>query len=125
MFLCVIITFFLSAVYVHITLYYCYSQGLVYKNGTMYEGTGLYGQSEVIQIDHRNGKRALQSPVLPKKYFGNVCFKCVRLSLSFSLVSLFLFFSLSFVELFSCVLSRRHMKKKMYNMHIPFSLAYI
>lgn len=46
-----------------------FTQGLVIYNGEMYEGTGEYGQSKLMQVDLKTGK--IQKQVaLDKKYFG-------------------------------------------------------
>ncbi len=46
-----------------------FTQGLVYHDGFLYEGTGLYGQSSIRKVDLKTG-RVLQSRSLPQKYFG-------------------------------------------------------
>lgn len=46
-----------------------FTQGLVYHNGFLYEGTGLYGQSSLRKVELKTG-RVLQSWALPQKYFG-------------------------------------------------------
>lgn len=46
-----------------------FTQGLVYHNGFLYEGTGLYGQSSLRKVELKTG-RVLQSRALPQKYFG-------------------------------------------------------
>lgn len=46
-----------------------FTQGLVYHNGYLYEGTGLYGQSSLRKVELKTG-RVLQSRALPQKYFG-------------------------------------------------------
>lgn len=46
-----------------------FTQGLVIHNGIMYEGTGEYGHSKLLQVDFKTGKveRKLE---LGNKYFG-------------------------------------------------------
>lgn len=46
-----------------------YTQGLVYENGVMYEGTGIRGQSEVRKLALETGE-VLQSRKLADSYFG-------------------------------------------------------
>lgn len=46
-----------------------FTQGLIYHNGFLYEGTGLYGQSSLRKVELQTG-RVLQSRSLPQKYFG-------------------------------------------------------
>ena len=46
-----------------------FTQGLVYHDGFLYEGTGLYGQSSIRKVDLKTGQ-VLQSRSLPQKYFG-------------------------------------------------------
>lgn len=46
-----------------------FTQGLVYQDGIFYEGTGLYGQSTLRQVDPATGQ-ALQGIRLPDQYFG-------------------------------------------------------
>lgn len=46
-----------------------YTQGLIYLDGNLYEGTGLNGQSSVRMVDLATGK-VLQHYELPGKYFG-------------------------------------------------------
>jgi glutamine cyclotransferase len=46
------------------------SQGLTLYNGYIYEGTGLYGSSEIRKIDPKNPSHIIQSKPLPSKYFG-------------------------------------------------------
>jgi glutamine cyclotransferase len=46
-----------------------FTQGLVYENGILYEGTGLYGQSALFQRDLPTGK-VLKTLRLPDQYFG-------------------------------------------------------
>ncbi|WP_027877006.1 glutaminyl-peptide cyclotransferase [Meiothermus cerbereus] len=46
-----------------------FTQGLIYHQGFLYEGTGLYGQSSLRKVELKTG-RVLQSRVLPQKYFG-------------------------------------------------------
>lgn len=46
-----------------------FTQGLVYDNGFLYEGTGLYGQSSLRKVELLTGK-ALQIHELPARYFG-------------------------------------------------------
>ncbi len=46
-----------------------FTQGLVYHNGYLYEGTGLYGQSSLRKVDLKTGQ-VLQRRRLPSQYFG-------------------------------------------------------
>ena len=46
-----------------------FTQGLLYHNGFLYEGTGQYGFSELRKTDIKTGK-VLMRVALPKKYFG-------------------------------------------------------
>jgi glutamine cyclotransferase len=46
-----------------------YTQGLVYDDGVLYEGTGLWGQSTLRKVDLETGD-ILQSYALPAQYFG-------------------------------------------------------
>ncbi|WP_027881422.1 glutaminyl-peptide cyclotransferase [Meiothermus rufus] len=46
-----------------------FTQGLVYHNGYLYEGTGLYGQSSLRKVDLKTGQ-VLQRRMLPSQYFG-------------------------------------------------------
>jgi glutaminyl-peptide cyclotransferase len=46
-----------------------FTQGLVYLDGEFYEGTGLYGQSDVRRVELTTGN-VLQSTDLPAQYFG-------------------------------------------------------
>jgi len=46
-----------------------FTQGLVYENGLLYEGTGLYGQSSLARRDLKTGK-ALKITHLARKHFG-------------------------------------------------------
>ena len=46
-----------------------FTQGLVYENGALYEGTGLYGQSSLRRVDLESGT-VLQRHDLPAQYFG-------------------------------------------------------
>jgi glutamine cyclotransferase len=46
-----------------------FTQGLVYEDGFIYEGTGLYGQSAIFQRDLQTGKAA-KTLRLSDKYFG-------------------------------------------------------
>ncbi|MEN6332693.1 MAG: glutaminyl-peptide cyclotransferase [Phycisphaerales bacterium] len=46
-----------------------FTQGLVYENGLIYEGTGLYGQSTLARRDLKTGK-ALKTIYLPRGDFG-------------------------------------------------------
>ena len=46
-----------------------FTQGLVFENGVLYEGTGRYGKSSLRQVDLASGK-VLQSYELPAQYFG-------------------------------------------------------
>ena len=46
-----------------------FTQGLVYEDGFVYEGTGLYGQSAIYKRDLQKGT-TLKTLRLPDKYFG-------------------------------------------------------
>lgn len=46
-----------------------FTQGLVYENGFLYEGTGLYGSSTLRRVELETGK-VLQQYDLPDQYFG-------------------------------------------------------
>jgi glutamine cyclotransferase len=46
-----------------------YTQGLVYLDGFLYEGTGLYGQSSLRVVELETGK-VLQLQLLPDRFFG-------------------------------------------------------
>jgi glutamine cyclotransferase len=46
-----------------------FTQGLVFENGVIYEGTGLYGKSSLRKVDLESGK-VLQIYELPAQYFG-------------------------------------------------------
>ncbi|MDP9230448.1 MAG: glutaminyl-peptide cyclotransferase [Bacteroidota bacterium] len=46
-----------------------YTQGLIIYKGTMYEGTGLNGQSKLLKVDLKTGK-AEKQVVLDSVYFG-------------------------------------------------------
>lgn len=46
-----------------------FTQGLVYEDGSLYEGTGQYGQSAIILRDLDTGE-AVKRLRLPRKYFG-------------------------------------------------------
>jgi glutamine cyclotransferase len=46
-----------------------FTQGLVFENGIMYEGTGLYGNSSIRKVDLETGK-VLQIYNLPMQYYG-------------------------------------------------------
>ena len=47
-------------------------QGLVFAGGLLYEGTGIYGKSEVLALDPRTGKAKKRSKILPKSIFGRL-----------------------------------------------------
>ena len=46
-----------------------FTQGLVYADGVLYEGTGLYGESTLRRVDLESGE-VLQSRALDPEYFG-------------------------------------------------------
>jgi glutamine cyclotransferase len=46
-----------------------FTQGLVFDNGIMYEGTGLYGNSSLRRVELETGE-VLQLYALPPQYFG-------------------------------------------------------
>ena len=46
-----------------------FTQGLVYENGALYEGTGLYGESTLRRVKLETGE-VLQSYMLSDRYFG-------------------------------------------------------
>jgi len=61
------ISYNILAVYPHDTA--SYTQGLVWVNDTLYEGTGLEGQSRLMRIDVKSGK-ASKSVSLDTSFFG-------------------------------------------------------
>jgi glutamine cyclotransferase len=48
---------------------YAFTQGLVYENGVLYEGTGLYGQSTLRMVELETGQ-VLKLRRLDPRYFG-------------------------------------------------------
>ena len=46
-----------------------FTQGLEYHDGVLYEGTGLWGSSELRKVELETG-RVIQTKVLAPKYFG-------------------------------------------------------
>lgn len=46
-----------------------FTQGLIYHDGFLYEGTGLNGRSEIRKVDLQTGK-VLQRQPIPPEYFG-------------------------------------------------------
>lgn len=62
-----IMTYSITGTFPHDTS--SYTQGLVFHNGELYEGTGLEGKSKLMKIDLNSGK-AIQSISLDPKYFG-------------------------------------------------------
>ncbi len=54
-------------IYKHNPDYYC--QGFELYNGSLFEGTGLYGKSNIIEYDYQNGK-IIQQKNLDKQFFG-------------------------------------------------------
>ena len=46
-----------------------FTEGLIFQNGVLYEGTGLYGESELKKMELENGN-ILQSHSLPDNFFG-------------------------------------------------------
>lgn len=46
-----------------------FTQGLCFHNGELYEGTGLYGKSDLRKVDLETGK-VLQSVPIARKFFG-------------------------------------------------------
>jgi glutamine cyclotransferase len=46
-----------------------FTQGLVYENGFLFEGTGLYGKSELRKVDLKTGN-VLQQHKMPDEFFG-------------------------------------------------------
>ena len=46
-----------------------FTEGLVFDNGSLYESTGLYGNSTLRRVELETGK-VLQSYALPTQYFG-------------------------------------------------------
>ena len=46
-----------------------FTQGLVFENGFLYEGTGLYGKSELRKVELETGN-VLQQHKLPDEFFG-------------------------------------------------------
>lgn len=49
-----------------------FTQGLVFDNGTLYESTGLYGESSLRRVDLQSGE-VLQIHRLPNHLFGEGC----------------------------------------------------
>ena len=62
-----ILNYSVLSVYSHDPTYY--TQGLVYYQDFLYEGTGLYGQSQLVKYKIEDGK-PLQGLLLDKQYFG-------------------------------------------------------
>ena len=60
-------TYKVKNTYPHCT--HCYTQGLQYVDGLMWEGTGEYGRSQLLRTDLASGK-VLQSKKLSKEEFG-------------------------------------------------------
>src|SRR6476646_3045595 len=48
---------------------HAFTQGIEYRDGVLYEGTGLNGQSTVRKVELTTGK-VLQQAALPPEYFG-------------------------------------------------------
>lgn len=48
---------------------FAFTQGLVYRDGYLYEGTGLHGASSLRKVELQTGK-VLKHRDLPEKYFG-------------------------------------------------------
>lgn len=46
-----------------------YTQGLLFRNGILYEGTGMYGESLLAKVELSSGK-AIESITLADRYFG-------------------------------------------------------
>lgn len=46
-----------------------FTQGLIYQDGILYEGTGRYGQSSLRQVDLETGN-VLVNTTIPEQYFG-------------------------------------------------------
>jgi glutamine cyclotransferase len=46
-----------------------FTQGLVYREGKLYEGTGMYGESSIRQVDLQTGG-VLRRRNMPQQYFG-------------------------------------------------------
>jgi len=46
-----------------------YTQGLIYRDGTLFESSGIYGLSGLVKIDPKTGEDTVQSS-LPPEYFG-------------------------------------------------------
>lgn len=61
------INYNIVASYPHDTSFY--TQGLIWQNNTLYEGTGLEGESRLMQVDIKSGK-AKQSVSLDPSVFG-------------------------------------------------------
>lgn len=61
------ISYNLVQVYPHDTS--SYTQGLIWYNNTLYEGTGLDGESKLLQVDLQTGKH-LKKQELDPQYFG-------------------------------------------------------
>lgn len=47
----------------------CYTQGLIYRDGFLFESCGLYGQSNLRKVEHESGK-VLQESALDAQYFA-------------------------------------------------------
>mmetsp|Transcript_16356 Transcript_16356/g.32594 ORF Transcript_16356/g.32594 Transcript_16356/m.32594 type:complete len:383 (-) Transcript_16356:88-1236(-) len=47
-----------------------FTQGLLFADGYLYEGTGLNGRTEVLQIEPATGKAVRRSIILDKEHFG-------------------------------------------------------
>ena len=46
-----------------------FTQGLIYKNGYLYESTGLYGKSGIRKVDIASGTILIKRDI-PKQFFG-------------------------------------------------------
>lgn len=62
-----VISYNIVASYPHDTA--SYTQGLIYKDNALYEGTGMEGKSRLMQVDLNNGK-AIKSVQLSSDVFG-------------------------------------------------------
>jgi len=47
-----------------------FTQGLTYHDGVLYEGTGLYGHSQVFRLNASSGDVLSETPVMGRAYFG-------------------------------------------------------
>lgn len=62
-----VLSYTVVATYPHDTS--SYTQGLEIRNGQLYEGTGNYGSSKLLQVDLKTGK-AIKTLALDRRFFG-------------------------------------------------------